>query len=277
MKNIWILLTKYNDIFLFILFFGVSLILVITQNDFQRTSALNSSHSVVGRLYERVSTVTNYLQLDEANEALLEENRRLRESLDQLLAVDTSTLQVVVDSLDRARYTYLQAKVINNSIRQTNNYITISKGSLAGIRKGMGVIGPQGIVGIVLNVSPHFATIQSLLHRDSRISAELENSHAFGSLVWGDHYDSRLASLRDIPNHVEVKKGEKVFTSGYSLFPAGIAIGEVSEVGAGNGESFLDITVALSTEFHNLQHVYVVMDHYDVEKQELEANPGTDD
>lgn len=94
---------------------------------------------------------------------------------------------------------------------------------------------------------------------------------------WGDHYDSRLASLRDIPNHVEVKKGEKVFTSGYSLFPAGIAIGEVSEVGAGNGESFLDITIALSTEFHNLQHVYVVMDHYDVEKQELEANPGTDD
>lgn len=277
MKNIWILLTKYNDVFLFILFFGISLFLVITQNDFQRTTSLNSSNSVIGKIYQQASQVTNYLQLTDANKALLEENNKLRQELDQYLLADTSTLQLVRDTAGEVRYSYLPARVINNSIRQKNNYITLSRGANDGIRKGMGVISPQGIVGIVLNVSDHFSTVQSLLHSDTRISAELVESQAFGSLVWGDEFDSRRAVLRDIPNHVEVKKGEKIVTSGYSLFPPGIQIGEVVGTSDGGGESFLDIKVALSTEFHKLQYVYVVIDHFNTEKQQLEAEGSLDD
>lgn len=277
MKNIWILLTKYNDVFLFILFFGISLFFVITQNDFQRTSSLNSSNSVIGKFYQQASQVSNYLQLSDANKALLEENTRLRQNLDQYRLADTSALQFVTDTAGQIRYSYLPARVINNSIRQKNNYITLSRGSDDGIKKGMGVIGPQGIVGIVLNVSPHFSTIQSLLHNDTRISAELVGSHAFGSLIWGEEYDSRRAILRDIPNHVEVRKGEKIVTSGYSLFPPGVQIGEVLGTSAGGGESFLDITVALSTDFHNLQYVYVVIDHFDTEREQLELESRTDD
>lgn len=277
MKNIWILLTKYNDVFLFILFFGISLFLVITQNDFQRTSSLNSSHTIIGKIYQQASQVSNYLQLTDANKALLEENTRLRQSLDQYRLADTSSLQLVTDTSGQVRYSYLPARVINNSIRQKNNYITLSRGAHDGIQKGMGVIGPQGIVGIVLNVSPHFSTVQSLLHADTRISAELVGSQAFGSLIWGDEYDSRRAVLRDIPNHVEVRKGEQVVTSGYSLFPPGVQIGEVLGTSTGSGESFLDITVALSTDFHRLQYVYVVIDHFNSEKEQLEKEGGSDD
>lgn len=277
MKNIWILLTKYNDVFLFILFFGISLILVLTQNDFQRTSSLNSSHSIIGKIYQEASQVTNYLQLADANKALLEENTRLRQSLDEFRLTDTSTLQFITDTAGLKRYSYLPARVINNSIRQKNNYITLSRGAQDGIKKGMGVIGPQGIVGIVLNVSPHFSTVQSLLHGDSRISAELTDSHAFGSLIWGDEFDSRRAVLRDIPNHVEVRKGEKIVTSGYSLFPPGVQIGEVIGTSTGSGESFLDITVSLSTDFHKLQYVYVVIDHFNTEKDMLESDQVSND
>ena len=119
----------------------------------------------------------------------------------------------------------------------------------------MGVISPNGVVGIVLNVSTHFATIQSVLHSDTRISAALEHSEAFGSLVWGDNIDARYGMLRDIPNHVEVEVGERVYTSGFSLFPPGIQVGTVFETGLAGGESFLDIKVELSTNFHNIQHV----------------------
>ena len=277
MKNIWLLITRYNDVFLFILFFGWALFLVVTQNNFQRTSTLNSSNSVIGQLYAEVSQVTNYLKLANANRELLEENARLRQRVDMLRLQDTSTVQTIVDTLGEAQYSYIYARVINNSIRQKNNYITISKGSLDGIQKGMGVIGPNGIVGIVLNVSTHFATLQSLLHSDSRISAALTESNAFGSLIWGDNYDSRQAVLRDIPNHVEVRKGEKVVTSGYSLFPPGVQVGEVIETTAGSGESFLDIAVALSMDFHNLQYVYVVLDHYQLERAQLELNEEAND
>ncbi len=277
MKNIWILLTKYNDVFLFILFFGIAVWLVINNNDFQRASTLNSSNALIGKIYAESSRLTDYMKLDEANQELLAENAALRISLDKVLRRDTSTLQTVLDSLGNPRYAYISARVTNNSLRQKNNYITIDKGSADGIRKGMGVISPSGIVGIVLNVSPHFATIQSLLHSDSRISAALQESQAFGSLIWGDNYDSKKAILRDIPNHVEVRRGEAVVTSGYSLFPPGIQIGEVIATTEVGGESFKDISITLSTDFYNLQYVYVVVDNFVAEQQELEANTQPND
>ncbi|HLW50829.1 MAG TPA: rod shape-determining protein MreC [Sphingobacteriaceae bacterium] len=271
MKNIWILLTKYNEVFLFILFFGLSFALVITNNDFQRSSTFNSSNAIIGKIYKETSRITNYMKLDEANQELLAENAALRISLDRLISQDTSYLQTVLDTLGSPQYSYISAKVTNNSIRQKNNYITIAKGSDHGIEKGMAVISPTGIVGIVLNVSPQYATIQSLLHSDTRVSASLQESKAFGSLIWGDNFDSKKAVLRDIPNHVEVRKGETVITSGYSLFPPGIQIGEVIETTEVGGESFKDISVALTTDFHNLQYVYVVVHNFLAEKQALEA------
>src|SRR5690606_28217170 len=121
-------------------------------------------------------------------------------------------------------------------------------------------ISSTGIVGIVLNVSPNFSTIQSLLHSDTKISASLAKSQAFGSLVWGPQaYDPEKALLRDIPNHVKVEKREQVVTSGFSLFPPGIVIGTILETGLVSGSSFLDISVKLSNDFSTLRYVYIIV------------------
>lgn len=136
----------------------------------------------------------------------------------------------------------------------------------------MGVITSNGVVGTVLNVSAHFSTIKSLLHPDSKISVTLDSSStAFGSLVWGNNKDPRYAMVRDIPNHVKVYVGQPVFTSGYSTkFPKGIKIGHIVQTDLTSGESFKDIRVLLTTNFVNLNHVYIVKDKMAIEKMELE-------
>lgn len=271
MKNLWIILTRYNAFFMFVVFFGVSFYLVIRNNSFQRASAVNSSAQFVGSTYAKINAWKSYLHLSEANTQLAEENAALREQLQWFTAPDTIVQGTVNDTLRDVQYRYLVAKVTNNSIHQKNNYITLDKGTKHGIAKGMGVISSSGIVGIVLNVSEHFATVQSILHSETRISAELEDSHAFGSLVWGDSYDARTATLKDIPNHVKVREGELIYTSGFSLFPPGIQAGKVVQTGVSGGDSFLDIKIELSTQFHNLQQVYVVHDLLAEEKAQLES------
>jgi|SRR5690606_14355427 Cell shape-determining protein len=272
MKNLWLILHKYNAFFLFVVFFGLAFYLIVTNNSFQRASAVNSSNRIVGGAYAKVNAWKSYLHLSDENALLAEENAALRKQLQYYAAAaDSVTREMVQDTVHDVQYNYIVAKVTNNSIHQKNNYVTLDKGSKDGIKKGMGVISASGIVGIVLNVSPHFATVQSLLHSETRISAALEDSQSFGSLVWGDNYDHRMATLKDIPNHVKVRKGERVFTSGFSLFPPGIPIGKVVETGISGGDSFLDIKVELSTQFHNLQQVYVVEDLFSEEKTELES------
>ncbi|WP_026896747.1 rod shape-determining protein MreC [Daejeonella oryzae] len=275
MRNVWIFISKYNAFFLLIIFLVISFILLVNNNSYQRASTLNSSNQLVGTAYERINNFTNYLNLGSTNDSLAAENAKLKAALKESYFNDSIVQGEVKDSVKLQQYTYIVAKIVNKSIHQKNNYITINRGSRHGIKKGMGVISSKGIVGIILNVSPNFSTIQSLLHNDTRISASVNNN--IGSLIWGEgNYDSRLAILKDIPNHVSVKKGDLVTTSGYSLFPAGLEIGRITKTGIKGGDSFLDIEIQLSTDFSTLQYVYVVNNLLSGEQNELESQNKTE-
>ncbi|SKB60827.1 rod shape-determining protein MreC [Sphingobacterium nematocida] len=273
MKNLWLFLVRYNAFFWFVLFFTFSIFLVVQNNNYQRSSFVNSSNVIIGSFYENVNSWKEYLSLRTTNEQLAEENALLRQQLQNIMSSDSTTEAIhFIDSIDESRYDFLVASVVNNSVNQKSNYLTIDKGTIDGIEKDMGVITSNGVVGTVLNVSAHFSTVKSLLHPDSKISVTLDSSStAFGSLVWGNNKDPRYAMVRDIPNHVKVYVGQPVFTSGYSTkFPKGIKIGHIVQTDLTSGESFKDIRVLLTTNFVNLNHVYIVKDKMAIEKMELE-------
>lgn len=271
MKNLWLFFVRYNAFFWFLLFFVVSILLTIRYNSYQRSSFVNSSNVLVGSFYQKVNSWKSYMALDVTNDDLARENAELRSLLQQYMLKDTVDSIQLVDSIEANRYEFIIAEVVNNSINQKSNYITLSKGSNAGIEKDMGVITSNGIVGVVIDVSKHFSTVRSILHPDTRVSVTLDSTQAFGSLVWGNNIDPRMALVKDIPNHINAEEGQIVRTSGYSRFPKGINVGQVYETGITSGESFLDIRIQLSTDFVKLHHVYVVKDNLKDEKEALEA------
>ena len=271
MKNLWLFLVRYNAFFWFILFFVISILLVVQNNRYQRSAFLNSSSTVIGSFYGKLNSWKSYLALDETNKNLAQENANLRQQLQEYILKDSVDSVQLVDSLEIGRYKFTVAEVVNNSVHQKSNYITINKGSNEGVEKGLGVITSNGVVGIVLNVSKHFSTVQSVLHPDTRISVTLDTTSTFGSLVWGNSNDPRFAIVKDIPNHVKVKKGQKIYTSGFSLFPKGIEIGKIEETGLESGESFLNLKIRLNPNFNSLNHVYIVKDLLEAEKNQLEA------
>ncbi|WP_345068013.1 rod shape-determining protein MreC [Sphingobacterium thermophilum] len=277
MKNLWLFLVRYNSTFWFILFFVFSLVLVINNNNYQRSAFINSSNIVVGSFYAKVNSWKGYMHLAETNKDLMDENALLRYHLQNLLDKDSAKHALFLDSLpkdiDHNRYEFIVASVVNNSVHHRSNYITIDKGSLDGIEKDMGVITSNGVVGTVQNVSPHFSTIKSLLHPDTKISVTIDsNATAFGSLVWGNNTEPRFAMVRDIPNHVKLYIGQPIFTSGYSTkFPKGIKVGHIVQTDIVSGGSFKDVRILLTTKFEQLHHVYIVKDKLAKEKLELEA------
>lgn len=275
MKNLWLFLVRYNSVFWFILFFVLSLGLVVNNNQYQRSSFVNSSNVVVGTFYSKVNSWKEYMYLTEVNKDLLDENALLRFQLQQLVGKEDSIAEPInSDSIDNpSRYDFIVASVVNNSVHLRNNYITINKGSLDGIEKDMGVITSNGVVGTVLNVSPHFSTVKSLLHPDTKISVSVDSSAtAFGSLVWGENTEPRFAMVRDIPNHVKLYIGQPIYTSGYSTkFPKGIKVGYIVQTDIVTGGSFKDVRILLTTKFEKLTHVYIVRDKLAKEKMELES------
>jgi len=270
MRNLWLFISKYNAFFLLIIFFTISLVMMVNNNSYQRASVWNSSNQLIGTIYERVNEIRGYLVLGKTNDSLAAENARLKNSLKSSFFSDSIKKVIVNDTILKQQYTYTVARVINNSIRQKNNYITINRGKKHGIQKGMGVTSSTGIVGIVLNVSENFSTIRSLLHSETKISASVNGN--IGSLVWGEgNNDSRVAILKDIQGHLIIKKGSRVTTSEFSLFPQGTNIGVVSRTGFKSGDSSLDIEVKLDTDFSALQYVYVINNLLSQEQVNLEV------
>jgi rod shape-determining protein MreC len=278
MRNLLIFINKYNAFFLFLIFEISALVIYVKYNSFQRATYINTANQFTGTLYARVSELNSYLALKDVNDSLAAENARLRSMVQSSYYADTLAKTTVTDSVYKQQYTYTQARVINNSVNKRNNYITIQKGSKDGIVKGMGVISNAGVVGKVIYTSEHLSIIQSLLHKDAKVSAMLAETKDIGSLIWGYDLNPRKGLLIDVPNHVKPHIGQWVVTSTYSdLYPAGIPLGRVSNLHAKGGGFFLNMEVNLAVDFSKLQYVYVVNNKLALERAALETQEKQDE
>lgn len=281
MKNLFRLIYRYHVVLLFLLLETLSLSMVVTYNNYQRATFLDSSNFFSGTLFEEFSSFFQIFEFRQVNIKLAEENAVLRAALqDQFLKRDhglyhsTDSIylpRIAKDSSIRAVYRFTTARVINNSVNQQHNFITLNKGRHDGIKPDMGVIANGQVVGLVANVSENFSTVISLLNSRWKISAKIKRNDYFGSLSW-DGKDYRRVQLNEIPYHVPVQNGDTVVTTGYaSSFPEGIMIGTISDFSIGTGSNFYKIEVMLAADFKHLVIVGLVENKQQFEIKQLES------
>ncbi|HRO46874.1 rod shape-determining protein MreC [Agriterribacter sp.] len=273
MRNVFLFVRRYFNFLFFIIMQAVALYMLFHYNRFHEAAFMSVAGEVTGKISKQYNTVEYYFQLKKTNALLVEENQTLRNLLkNDFLPADTTTEFVVdsikVDSLERyRRYLYFPAKVINNSVTSQTNYLTISRGFNQGLSKDMAVVSPSGIIGTIVNVSANMATVMSLLHRQSRVSASLLKTGETGSVEW-DGKDPQLLTFRNIPKSAVAKKGDTVITSRYSSFPPGQMIGIIEGVESQDGSNFYVLKIKPSTNFFNIQFVYAVKN---LQKEEQDA------
>lgn len=270
MRNLFTYLWKYKIFFLFLLLEVLSLTLFIENSYYQKATFINSSNFISGFVYKTNNNIAEYFYLKSTNRTLAEENAHLHSlSLDNYLKIN-NTIYTKNDTTYKLQYQYVSAKVINSSTNKRNNYLTLNIGRNQGITKDMGVISSKGIVGIVKDVSDNFASVISVLHKDSKISAKVKKYGNLGSVLWNG-YDYRRASLIDIPTHVPIYIGDTIITSGFSsVFPEGIVIGKIIDHRIESGNSFYTITIEFAEDFNTLSYVYVIKNFFKNEQTELE-------
>ncbi|NOT75521.1 MAG: rod shape-determining protein MreC [Cyclobacteriaceae bacterium] len=242
--------------------------LLVQNNQYQSTKFFNSSNRLAAGLLGFSQSTREYFSLRQINEELGRENAQLRTQLERQ-AQPTGTTVVKTDSL-MVRYDFVSARVINNSVAQFKNYITINRGSDSGIKPGMAAISISGAVGKVKSVSEHFSVLISILNIDEQVSSVLKRTANFGTTQW-DGTDPRIANMLYVPRHVQPVVGDTVVTSGYSgVFPPGVLIGIVSEVKLKEEALFYDIRVELAQDFRRLSFVKIIKSQLKSELDSLE-------
>ena len=172
----------------------------------------------------------------------------------------------MISALSNNKFTYINAKIINNNFNSAFNFLTIDAGKNRGIESEMAVINGKGVIGITDQSSSKYTRIQSILNKNTRINARLKNTNYFGTLSWNGE-DYNVVQLIDIPRQAPVNVGDTIETGGKStIFPEAIPIGYVSKIDEAQKSVDNEIYVTLFNDMSNLKYVYIIKNH---DKEEI--------
>ncbi len=277
MRNLFNFIIRNSHWLVAILLVAFSFYLVFSCNSYQRSVFLTSANKVVGWSYTVSNNVTSFFHLKKNNQQLLEQNARLEKELyalkariEQRVASDSLAMEAFSnDTTEQVQFDFIPAEVVNLSFSGPNNFITLNKGTLHGVKPDMGVISRQGVVGVVSNVSGNFSMVIPVINPKFRLSAKLKNSENYGSVSW-DGKNVRHAQLGELPKHESFQVGDTVLTSFSRIFPKRLVIGTVSGMAQSKDDNFNTFTIRLATNFYSLQNVLIIRDAFHEEQKTLE-------
>ena len=151
---------------------------------------------------------------------------------------------------------------------------TIDIGYEDGITPYCPVATPEGIVGIVIEVSQYTSTVRTILSPDLSIASVCSATHADfgiieGSVVTAENNMTKLTHLNI--NH-EIKKDDLIITSGSSgLFPKDYPIGTVKSTGVESNGLTAYAEIEPCTDISRLRSVFVITDFSGKKETEYEA------
>lgn len=277
MRNLFNFILRNSHWLVAILLIATSFYLIFAHNSYQQSVYLTSANRVTGWFYTTTNNISSFFLLKKNNELLLERNAELEKryyglqsQMEKLATTDSLAVEAfAADSIATPKFDFIPAGVVNLSFSGVNNFITLNKGASHGIKRDMGVISQQGVVGVVANVSANFSVVIPIINPKFRMSAKLKNSENYGSVSW-DGTNIRKAQLQDLPKHEIFHEGDTVLTSFSRIFPKNTIIGFVSDIGKSRDDNFNTFNVQLATNFYTLQDVLVINDMFYEEQQTLE-------
>ena len=198
------------------------------------------------------------------------ENKELKSRLEEM-TTENNRLQQNSATLERYKELYKMdqntadyPKVAANVIASENSNwfskFTIDKGSNDGIREDMNVLSGTGLVGIVTEVGPNWATVSSIID-DKNVSAMILTTFVkcivSGDLSLMSDNQIRFGQMENNDNTVSV--GDQIVTSYISdKYLQGILIGYVSEVTVDSNNLTRSGYITPAVDFKNLQEVLVI-------------------
>ena len=184
---------------------------------------------------------------------LQEENHRAKEVT---LAFDR--LKQLLQFREKNSPSMIGVEVIGQDPSSWFKSVTIDKGERDGVKKGMAVISPAGVIGQILKTAPHYATVLLITDYNSAVDSIVQRTRA-KAIVEGK--GENRCQLKYLLRTEEVAVGDAVVTSGMAgNFPKGLMVGEIKEVDKKGYGVFQYAELAPSVDLTKLEEIFVIME-----------------
>lgn len=192
-------------------------------------------------------------------EALRKQNDELRKTVSDLqeAKLQNDRLKGLVAFAQASKLRSLGASVIGRPTNSWEGVITIDRGTTDGVRPGMPVVGPAGVLGQTVDVTANSARVRLVTDPNSGVAAMVQSSRVPG-IVKGS-IDGGL-SLDFVSTDTTVRAGDVIITSGLGgVFPKGLIVGEVTKVQKSPADLYQHITLDPSGQLSGIEEVLVLV------------------
>ena len=184
---------------------------------------------------------------------LQEENHRMKE-----MKLANERLRQLLQFREKNSPSMIGAEVIGQDPSSWFKSVTINKGERDGVKKGMAVISPAGVIGQILKTAPHYATVLLLTDYNSAVDSIVQRTRA-KTIVEGK--GENRCQLKYLRRAEEVAVGDVVVTSGLGgNFPKGLMVGEIKKVDKKGHGVFQYAELVPSVDLTQLEEVFVIIE-----------------
>jgi len=189
--------------------------------------AAQSTMNWIQDIQDSYSMLTGYKS---ENEKLRKRIQQLEIERNQLLEAEATNqrLQQLLEFRSRLPSGSVTASVIADSASSWFKSCLLDKGSADGVRKGMAVVTPLGVVGQVIAVTGRTAKVLLLTDANSGVDVLVQRTRARG-IVSGSLDNG--TTLKYVKRSEDIQEGDRLVTSGLDgIFPKGIMVGTAIKV-----------------------------------------------
>lgn len=247
----------------------ISLILIFLNDNpqirFLRAAAITS----FGTVQSGISAIPNVFDMERENKLLRENNIKLANEIASLKESKLENIRLtrLLNFKEKNILGVVSGKIINKSLLQTRNTITLNVGEGDSVAVNMPVITDAGLVGKIVATSKNYSIAQILYNKDMRITVKVQRNRLDGILSY-DGVSNLM--VNNIQKSADVNVGDVIITSDYSnIYPAGIPIGTVTETG-NLDNLFKKVVVTPLVDFSILEEVFILKFVSSKERAELE-------
>jgi rod shape-determining protein MreC len=247
----------------------ISLVLIFLNDNpqirFLRAAAITS----FGTVQSGLSAIPNVFEMEKENKELREDNIKLANEIASLKEskLENIRLSRLLNFKEKNNPGVVSGKIINKSLLQTRNTITLNVGENDSVAVNMPVITDDGLVGRIVSTSRNYSIAQILYNKDMRITVKVQRNRLDGILSY-DGVSNLM--VNNIQKSADVNAGDVIITSDYSnIYPPGIPIGTVTETG-NLDNLFKKVVVTPLVNFSTLEEIFVLKFVSSRERAELE-------
>lgn len=262
---------NFKEYILVVLLLTISLIILTNNHDprvrgiktfaLGNFALLNSSVSWITGLFENTSRLS---ELRKQNAELMLQVNRLRE-----YGLENESLRKMLDFKDSVKLPLQPAQIISKLVSKVQGVFILNAGSSDGIKSGMPVITPNGLVGLVADVSDKFCTVKTIYNSTLKIAVTIQRTNIQGILGW----NGNELFIKNIPTTRDIQPGDRVVTSELStIFPPSIPVGLVTDKESNVLGLLHNVTIKSFADVNSVKNVFILKIVPDKEINNLELN-----